>query len=163
MSIFQHFTSAVHNNNGSHFRLALPRKSKLREHREIRDDDGFLIRHFAGAVCYQVKNDILISHQIHVCNVDDYSWENTVGLNWACIENTTSFIRNYNFPSKIGSSHTIISHCHYQFSSNCYTPMWHTTTSGGKLLTCWIMYRVDRPTDTYERGFFHCLWWFATS
>ena len=34
------------------FRLALPRKSKLREHREIRDDDGFLIRHFAGAVCY---------------------------------------------------------------------------------------------------------------
>ena len=106
---------------------------------------------------------ILISHQIHVCNVDDYSWENTVGLNWACIENTTSFIRNYNFPSKIGSSHTIISHCHYQFSSNCYTPMWHTTTSGGKLLTCWIMYRVDRPTDTYERGFFHCLWWFATS
>ncbi len=49
----QHFTSAVHNNNGSHFRLALPRKSKLREHREIRDDDGFLIRHFAGAVCYQ--------------------------------------------------------------------------------------------------------------
>ena len=46
---------AVHNNNGSHFRLALPRKSKLREHREIRDDDGFLIRHFAGAVCYQVS------------------------------------------------------------------------------------------------------------
>ena len=32
--------------------MALPRKSKLREHREIRDDDGFLIRHFAGAVCY---------------------------------------------------------------------------------------------------------------
>ena len=64
---------------------------------------------------------------------------------------------------QIGSSHTIISHCHYQFSSNCYTPMWHTTSSGGKLLTCWIMYRVDRPTDTYERGFFHCLWWFGTS
>ena len=51
----QHFTSAVHNNNGSHFRLALPRKSKLREHREIRDEDGFLIRHFAGAVCYTTK------------------------------------------------------------------------------------------------------------
>ena len=32
----QHFTSAVHNNNGSHFRLALPRKSRLKEHREIR-------------------------------------------------------------------------------------------------------------------------------
>ena len=54
----QHFTSAVHNNNGSHFRLALPRKSKLREHREIRDDDGFLIRHFAGAVCYETANFI---------------------------------------------------------------------------------------------------------
>ena len=54
----QHFTSAVHNNNGSHFRLALPRKSKLREHREIRDDDGFLIRHFAGAVCYTTSQFI---------------------------------------------------------------------------------------------------------
>ena len=54
----QHFTSAVHNNNGSHFRLALPRKSKLREHREIRDDDGFLIRHFAGAVCYTTSKFI---------------------------------------------------------------------------------------------------------
>ncbi|XP_050720790.1 unconventional myosin-VI-like isoform X3 [Eriocheir sinensis] len=48
-----HFTSAVHHNHSSHFRLALPRKSKLRDHREIRDDEGFLIRHFAGAVCYQ--------------------------------------------------------------------------------------------------------------
>lgn len=54
----QHFTSGVHNNNGGHFRLALPRKSKLREHREIRDDDGFLIRHFAGAVCYQTAQFI---------------------------------------------------------------------------------------------------------
>ncbi|XP_045106888.1 unconventional myosin-VI-like isoform X4 [Portunus trituberculatus] len=48
-----HFTSAVHSNHSAHFRLALPRKSKLRDHREIRDDEGFLIRHFAGAVCYQ--------------------------------------------------------------------------------------------------------------
>ncbi|KAB7501722.1 Unconventional myosin-VI, partial [Armadillidium nasatum] len=50
-----HFTSAVHGNHGNHFRLALPRKSKLRDHREIRDDEGFLIRHFAGAVCYQTE------------------------------------------------------------------------------------------------------------
>eukprot|EP00096_Caligus_rogercresseyi_P001057 TRINITY_DN1165_c0_g1_i1.p1 TRINITY_DN1165_c0_g1~~TRINITY_DN1165_c0_g1_i1.p1 ORF type:complete len:1290 (+),score=487.80 TRINITY_DN1165_c0_g1_i1:159-4028(+) len=48
----QHFTNAVHTQNTGHFRLSLPRKSKLRGHREIRDDDGFLIRHFAGAVCY---------------------------------------------------------------------------------------------------------------
>ena len=54
----QHFTEAVHANNKSHFRLAFPRKSKLREHREIRDDDGFLIRHFAGAVCYQTQHFI---------------------------------------------------------------------------------------------------------
>lgn len=54
----QHFTSAAHNNNGNHFRLSLPRKSKLKEHREIRDEDGFLIRHFAGAVCYTTKHFI---------------------------------------------------------------------------------------------------------
>lgn len=48
----QHFTQSVHASNKSHFRLALPRASKLKLHREIRDDEGFLIRHFAGAVCY---------------------------------------------------------------------------------------------------------------
>ena len=30
----------------------VPRKSKLKAHREVRDDEGFLIRHFAGAVVY---------------------------------------------------------------------------------------------------------------
>ena len=54
----QHFTTAVQTNNSKHFRLALPRKSKLKEHREIRDEDGFLIRHFAGAVCYTTKHFI---------------------------------------------------------------------------------------------------------
>lgn len=53
-----HFTSTVHSANPNHFRLALPRKSKLRDHREIRDDEGFLIRHFAGAVCYQTAKFI---------------------------------------------------------------------------------------------------------
>lgn len=57
-SNFQHFTEAVHKSNSQHFRLSIPRKSKIREHREIRDDDGFLIRHFAGAVCYQTKHFI---------------------------------------------------------------------------------------------------------
>jgi myosin heavy subunit len=38
--------------------LDLPRKSKLKEHREIRDEDGFLVRHFAGAVCYQTQHFI---------------------------------------------------------------------------------------------------------
>ena len=53
-----HFTQTVHAANSGHFRLALPRKSKLREHREIRDDEGFLVRHFAGAVCYQTAQFI---------------------------------------------------------------------------------------------------------
>ena len=55
---YQHFTGQIFHKNGSHFRLALPRKSKLKEHREIGDDDGFLIRHFAGAVCYQTRHFI---------------------------------------------------------------------------------------------------------
>jgi len=55
---YQHFTEQIFNKNSSHFRIALPRKSKLKEHREIRDHDGFLIRHFAGAVCYQTKQFI---------------------------------------------------------------------------------------------------------
>lgn len=53
-----HFTQSVHDKNKSHFRLALPRHSKLKWHREIRDDEGFLIRHFAGAVCYETNSFI---------------------------------------------------------------------------------------------------------
>ncbi|XP_051853251.1 unconventional myosin-VI isoform X3 [Antechinus flavipes] len=49
----QHFTSAVHQKHKDHFRLTIPRKSKLTIHRNIRDDEGFIIRHFAGAVCYE--------------------------------------------------------------------------------------------------------------
>ncbi|RWS30216.1 unconventional myosin-VI-like protein, partial [Leptotrombidium deliense] len=48
-----HFTETVHSTHNGHYRLALPRKSKLKDHRELRDDEGLLIRHFAGAVCYQ--------------------------------------------------------------------------------------------------------------
>uniref|UniRef100_A0A7E4VJX7 Myosin motor domain-containing protein n=1 Tax=Panagrellus redivivus TaxID=6233 RepID=A0A7E4VJX7_PANRE len=48
-----HFTESVHKANGHHFRLAEPRKSRIREHRDMRDNEGFLIRHYAGAVCYQ--------------------------------------------------------------------------------------------------------------
>ncbi|XP_062599898.1 unconventional myosin-VI-like isoform X6 [Saccostrea cucullata] len=51
----EHFTMEVHNRNKSHFRLSLPRKSKLKIHRDVRDDEGFLIRHFAGAVCYHTN------------------------------------------------------------------------------------------------------------
>ncbi|XP_061177540.1 unconventional myosin-VI-like isoform X1 [Saccostrea echinata] len=51
----EHFTMEVHNRNKTHFRLSLPRKSKLKIHRDVRDDEGFLIRHFAGAVCYHTN------------------------------------------------------------------------------------------------------------
>uniref|UniRef100_A0A1B6GYM3 Unconventional myosin-VI n=1 Tax=Cuerna arida TaxID=1464854 RepID=A0A1B6GYM3_9HEMI len=53
-----HFTTEVHRTWSSHFRLALPRNSRLKAHREIRDDEGFLVRHFAGAVCYQTDQFI---------------------------------------------------------------------------------------------------------
>lgn len=49
----QHFTSVVHQKHKDHFRLTIPRKSKLAVHRNLRDDEGFIIRHFAGAVCYE--------------------------------------------------------------------------------------------------------------
>ncbi|XP_034079305.1 unconventional myosin-VI-like, partial [Gymnodraco acuticeps] len=49
----QHFTDTVHNKHKNHFRLTVPRKSKLAVHRNVRDDEGFIIRHFAGAVCYE--------------------------------------------------------------------------------------------------------------
>ncbi|XP_016093062.1 unconventional myosin-VI [Sinocyclocheilus grahami] len=49
----QHFTETVHGKHKDHFRLTVPRKSKLTVHRNVRDDEGFIIRHFAGAVCYE--------------------------------------------------------------------------------------------------------------
>lgn len=53
-----HFTTEVHKAWPNEFRLGLPRSSKLKAHRGLRDDEGFLIRHFAGAVCYQTKHFI---------------------------------------------------------------------------------------------------------
>uniref|UniRef100_A0AAR2IWJ9 Unconventional myosin-VI n=1 Tax=Pygocentrus nattereri TaxID=42514 RepID=A0AAR2IWJ9_PYGNA len=51
----QHFTETVHNKHKNHFRLTVPRKSKLTVHRNVRDDEGFIVRHFAGAVCYETS------------------------------------------------------------------------------------------------------------
>jgi myosin-6 len=36
--------------------LQVPRKSKMAYYKQLRDDEGFIIRHFAGAVCYQTEN-----------------------------------------------------------------------------------------------------------
>ncbi|CAO1430727.1 unnamed protein product [Diamesa hyperborea] len=55
---FAHFTTEVHNAWQGHFRLSLPRTSRLKAHRTLRDDEGFLVRHFAGAVCYNTNHFI---------------------------------------------------------------------------------------------------------
>ncbi|XP_063082992.1 unconventional myosin-VI isoform X6 [Cavia porcellus] len=74
----QHFTSAVHQKHKDHFRLTIPRKSKLAVHRNLRDDEGFIIRHFAGAVCYETtqfvekNNDALhMSLESLICESQD--------------------------------------------------------------------------------------------
>ncbi|KAM9315750.1 unconventional myosin-VI isoform 2-T2 [Gastrophryne carolinensis] len=74
----QHFTTVVHQKHKDHFRLTIPRKSKLTVHRNIRDDEGFIIRHFAGAVCYETtqfvekNNDALhMSLQCLICESKD--------------------------------------------------------------------------------------------
>lgn len=55
---YAHFTSEVHGAWHGHFRLSLPRASRLKAHRVLRDDEGFLVRHFAGAVCYNTNQFI---------------------------------------------------------------------------------------------------------
>ncbi|KAM4694163.1 unconventional myosin-VI isoform 2-T3 [Discoglossus pictus] len=74
----QHFTSMVHQKHKDHFRLTIPRKSKLTVHRNVRDDEGFIVRHFAGAVCYETiqfvekNNDALhMSLECLICESKD--------------------------------------------------------------------------------------------
>uniref|UniRef100_A0A670Y6N4 Unconventional myosin-VI n=1 Tax=Pseudonaja textilis TaxID=8673 RepID=A0A670Y6N4_PSETE len=74
----QHFASVIHQKQKQHFRLSIPRKSKLAVHRNIRDDEGFIIRHFAGAVCYETtqfvekNNDALhMSLESLICESKD--------------------------------------------------------------------------------------------
>ncbi|XP_076021602.1 myosin VIb [Genypterus blacodes] len=74
----QHFAVAIHSKHKDHFRLTVPRKSKLAIHRNLRDDEGFIIRHFAGAVCYETtrfvekNNDALhMSLECLVCESKD--------------------------------------------------------------------------------------------
>ncbi|XP_026141654.1 myosin VIb isoform X1 [Carassius auratus] len=74
----QHFADTIHSKHKDHFRLTVPRKSKLTIHRNLRDDEGFIIRHFAGAVCYETtqfvekNNDALhMSLESLVCESKD--------------------------------------------------------------------------------------------
>lgn len=51
------------------FPAQVPRKSKLAVHRNLRDDEGFMIRHFAGAVCYETvfMTWILFTKSCYLC------------------------------------------------------------------------------------------------
>uniref|UniRef100_A0A182RH91 Myosin motor domain-containing protein n=1 Tax=Anopheles funestus TaxID=62324 RepID=A0A182RH91_ANOFN len=55
---YAHFTNEVHSAWTGHYRLSFPRASRLKAHRSLRDDEGFLVRHFAGAVCYNTNQFI---------------------------------------------------------------------------------------------------------
>lgn len=55
---YTHFTESVHKIWPKEYKLGLPRSSRLKLHRSLRDDEGFLIKHFAGAVCYQTVRPI---------------------------------------------------------------------------------------------------------
>jgi myosin-6 len=50
------FAEALHQKHSKHFRLQVPRKSKMAYYKQLRDNEAFIIRHFAGAVCYEVGN-----------------------------------------------------------------------------------------------------------
>jgi myosin-6 len=55
----------VHQKWKGHFRLALPRTSRLKAHRDTRDNEGFMIRHFAGAVCYRTVSYLEYQHNLN--------------------------------------------------------------------------------------------------
>jgi len=52
------FTNQVHAKFTKHIRLQIPRKSKMSYYKNLRNEEGFIIRHFAGAVCYQTDDFI---------------------------------------------------------------------------------------------------------
>lgn len=62
----EQFTASVHKKFTGHFRIQLPRQSRLSQHKSLRDEEGFIIRHFAGAVCYKTVS-LFISVKSHYC------------------------------------------------------------------------------------------------
>ncbi|KAI1727459.1 myosin head (motor domain) domain-containing protein [Ditylenchus destructor] len=49
----KHFTSNVNQLNQKSILIEVPRKSQIRRYRTLRDDEGFIIHHYAGPVCYE--------------------------------------------------------------------------------------------------------------
>ena len=47
-----HFCEVLHQNHKNNFRFAAPRTSKLTKYKSLRNSEAFILRHFAGAVCY---------------------------------------------------------------------------------------------------------------
>lgn len=66
---FDHFTSEVHKAWNGHFRLSLPRTSRLKIHRNLKDEEGFLVRHFAGAVCYTTVRPSFLSLSLQLISL----------------------------------------------------------------------------------------------
>ncbi|KJE93657.1 myosin-VI [Capsaspora owczarzaki ATCC 30864] len=50
----KHFSQTLHNKFKKHFRFVSPKKSKVPSQKKLTDDEAFMIRHYAGAVCYEV-------------------------------------------------------------------------------------------------------------
>lgn len=64
------FTDKLRDTHKNHFRLQIPRKSKMSYYKTLRDDEGFIVRHFAGAVCYETdgfmdKNNDALTVDLH--------------------------------------------------------------------------------------------------
>jgi myosin-6 len=63
------FVEKLHSTHAKHFRLQVPRKSKMSYYKKMRDNEGFIVRHFAGAVCYDGpgfldKNNDALTHDL---------------------------------------------------------------------------------------------------
>lgn len=54
----KHFAGTIHGKLKKHFRFVSPKKSKVPAQKKLTDDEAFLIRHYAGAVCYEVAGFI---------------------------------------------------------------------------------------------------------
>lgn len=65
------FTTQVHERHKKHKNFGGPKKAPLKSNQKLKDDEAFLIRHYAGAVCYQThgfldKNNDALNPDIEV-------------------------------------------------------------------------------------------------
>ncbi|XP_065211254.1 myosin heavy chain 95F-like isoform X1 [Planococcus citri] len=92
----EHFTNEVHRQWNGHFRLSVPRSSKLKVHRELRDDEGFLVRHFAGAVCYKTDQFIEKNNDALHANLEGLILESKNAFLQALFENSNDLSATLN-------------------------------------------------------------------